>query len=85
MEQAAQFQRQQVTGVRLVELGFLAGLRFAQGQPTANAHVVEHLQQPFHFRPVEGQLKPLLRRPEPARVFNKTGEVLLVFLLLAQE
>jgi len=43
----------------LIERGFFALLRVrrTEGDPTSDADIIEHLQQPFDFRPGERELK----------------------------
>ena len=47
---------QKVGGIGLVDFGNLELLRFAQRQPTAHPHVIEHLQQPFDLRRAESEV-----------------------------
>src|ERR1051325_6742082 len=82
---AAHFQREQVLHVVFVNLGFFALLGFAQREPTAHAHVVEDLQEPFDLRRRQRQIEARVRLPKMLRIVEQREDLSAVFAALLGE
>lgn len=68
LEDTTDLQGQVAMGVVLVGFGFLPLFRLAQGQPTADPNVIQHLEQPLHLRGTQGELKARFRFHESLRL-----------------